>query len=172
MPWKQGQSGNPRGRPRKSQKTMAQLRSQISEHLPDVIEVLAGAAKEGDVQAARILVERCVPSMRALDQNINVNESVKGLSDQELIDLMKDFETGIGLFSSAIELCPNDFYGYSRRGLCYMYLDQFGRAKEDFDSAIQCGPSLQDGYAYRATALLQEGHYDDSFVDIEKAIDL
>ena len=51
MPWKQGQSGNPRGRPRKSQKTMAQLRSQISEHLPDVIEVLAGAAKEGDVQA-------------------------------------------------------------------------------------------------------------------------
>jgi len=41
------------------------------------------------------LVERCVPSMRALDQNINVNESVKGLSDQELIDLMKDFETGI-----------------------------------------------------------------------------
>ena len=47
---------------------MAQLRSQISEHLPDVIEVLANAAKEGDVQAARILVERCVPSMRALDQ--------------------------------------------------------------------------------------------------------
>ncbi len=84
----------------------------------------------------------------------------------------ENFETGIGLFSSAIELCPNDFYGYSRRGLCYMYLDQFGRAKEDFDSAIQCGPSQQDGYAYRATALLQEGHYDDSFVDIEKAIDL
>ena len=34
MPWKQGQSGNPKGRPRKSQKSMAQLRSQISEHLP------------------------------------------------------------------------------------------------------------------------------------------
>ena len=76
MPWKQGESGNPNGRPRKSQRSMAQLRSQISEHLPDVIEVLANAAKEGDVQAARILVERCVPSMRALDQNINVNDSV------------------------------------------------------------------------------------------------
>jgi dihydrodipicolinate synthase/N-acetylneuraminate lyase len=74
---------------------MAQLRSQISEHLPDVIEVLADAAKEGDVQAARILVERCVPSMRALDQNINVNESVKALSDEELISLMQDFESGI-----------------------------------------------------------------------------
>ena len=95
MPWMKGQSGNPKGRPRKSQKTMAQLRSQISEHLPDVIEVLAGAAKEGDVQAARILVERCVPSMRALDQNINVNESVKGLSDEDLASLMKDFESGI-----------------------------------------------------------------------------
>ena len=95
MPWMKGQSGNPRGRPRKSQKTMAQLRSQISEHLPDVIEVLADAAKGGDVQAARILVERCVPSMRALDQNINVNESVKGLSDEDLASLMKDFESGI-----------------------------------------------------------------------------
>jgi hypothetical protein len=94
MPWKQGQSGNPKGRPRKSQKTMAQLRSQISEHLPDVIEVLAGAAKEGDVQAARILVERCVPSMRALDQNINVNESVRGISDEELLELINEFELG------------------------------------------------------------------------------
>ena len=94
MPWKQGQSGNPKGRPRKSQKSMAQLRSQISEHLPDVIEVLANAAKDGDVQAARILVERCVPSMRALDQNINVNDSVRGISDEELLNLMNEFEVG------------------------------------------------------------------------------
>ena len=94
MPWKQGESGNPRGRPRKSQKSMAQLRSQISEHLPDVIEVLANAAKEGDVQAARILVERCIPSMRALDQNINVNDSVRGISDEELLGLMNEFELG------------------------------------------------------------------------------
>ena len=94
MPWKQGQSGNPKGRPRKSQKTMAQLRTQITEHLPDVIEVLADAAKEGDVQAARILVERCIPSMRALDQNINVNESVRGISDEELLNLINEFELG------------------------------------------------------------------------------
>ena len=94
MPWKQGQSGNPKGRPRKSQKTMAQLRTQISEHLPDVIEVLADAAKEGDEQAARILVERCIPSMRALDQNINVNESVRGISDEELLNLINEFELG------------------------------------------------------------------------------
>jgi dihydrodipicolinate synthase/N-acetylneuraminate lyase len=73
---------------------MAQLRGQISEHLPDVIEVLANAAKEGDVQAARILVERCVPSMRALDQNINVNDSVRGISDEELLGLMNEFELG------------------------------------------------------------------------------
>ena len=92
MPWKQGQSGNPKGRPRKSQKTMAQLRTQISEHLPDVIEVLADAAKAGDVQAARILLERCGPSMRALDQNINVNEAVRGISDSELLNLMNEFE--------------------------------------------------------------------------------
>tara|TARA_R100000750_G_scaffold56677_1_gene43307 strand:+ start:302 stop:613 length:312 start_codon:yes stop_codon:yes gene_type:complete len=95
MAWSKGESGNPRGRPRKSQKTMAQLRSQISEHLPDVIEVLAGAAKDGDVQAARILVERCVPSMRAIDQNVNINDSMRELTDIELVDLIKEFEDNL-----------------------------------------------------------------------------
>ena len=94
MPWKKGQSGNTNGRPRKSQRSMAQLRAQISEHLPDVIEILAKAAKEGDVQASRILVERCIPSMRALDQNINVNESIRGVSDEELLELINEFELG------------------------------------------------------------------------------
>ena len=56
--------------------------------------MLANAAKDGDVQAARILVERCVPSMRALDQNINVNDSVRGISDEELLSLMNEFELG------------------------------------------------------------------------------
>ena len=74
---------------------MAQLRSQISEHLPDVIDVLASAAKDGDVQAARILVERCVPSMRAIDQNVNINDSMRELTDAELVDLIKEFEDGV-----------------------------------------------------------------------------
>lgn len=74
---------------------MAQLRSQISEHLPDVIDVLATAAKDGDVQAARILVERCVPSMRAIDQNVNINDSMRELTDAELVDLIKEFEDGV-----------------------------------------------------------------------------
>ena len=95
MAWQKGQTGNPKGRPRKSQKTMAQLRSQISEHLPDVIDVLASAAKDGDVQAARILVERCVPSMRAIEQNVNINDSMRELTDAELVDLIKEFEDGV-----------------------------------------------------------------------------
>jgi hypothetical protein len=95
MAWQKGQTGNPKGRPRKSQKTMAQLRSQISEHLPDVIDVLATAAKDGDVQAARILVERCVPSMRAIDQNVNINDSMRELTDAELVELIKEFEDGV-----------------------------------------------------------------------------
>jgi hypothetical protein len=32
--------------------------------------------------------------MRALDQNINVNESVRGISDEELLGLINEFELG------------------------------------------------------------------------------
>ncbi|WP_292446088.1 DUF5681 domain-containing protein [Methylibium sp.] len=65
--WKAGQSGNPRGRPAGSGE-VAKFRAAIAEQVPALIEKLLARAIEGDVGAARLLLERTVPPIRATEQ--------------------------------------------------------------------------------------------------------
>jgi hypothetical protein len=58
--WKPGQSGNPSGRPPGSSES-GRLRAAISEHLPEIIDQLVEKARGGDIQAARLLLERVLP---------------------------------------------------------------------------------------------------------------
>lgn len=62
-PWKPGQSGNPAGRPRGTSKAQ-QLRDAIAQDVPAIIETLKAAALAGDVQAARVLLERALPALK------------------------------------------------------------------------------------------------------------
>lgn len=56
-----GQSGNPTGRTPGSGE-VARLRRAIAEHVPAIVDKLVKLAKEGDTQAARLLLERvCAP---------------------------------------------------------------------------------------------------------------
>lgn len=64
--WRPGQSGNPAGRP-KGIGAVARLRASISEHVPGIITGLVNAAKAGDVQAARVLIERVIPPMKSTE---------------------------------------------------------------------------------------------------------
>lgn len=61
--WKPGQSGNPAGRPPGSGE-VGKLRANIAEHVPAILDRLVAAAREGDVQAARLLLERCLPALK------------------------------------------------------------------------------------------------------------
>lgn len=79
--WKPGQSGNPRGRAAGSG-DVARLRAGIAEHVPAIIERLVDAAKEGDIQAARILLERVLPPMKAAEQAVPVKFSGETLTDR------------------------------------------------------------------------------------------
>ena len=65
--WKPGQSGNPAGRPKGAGK-IAEMRASIAEHVPAILEQLTQQALEGDVQAARVLLDRAVPVLRAVEQ--------------------------------------------------------------------------------------------------------
>mgnify|MGYP003390351601 CR=1 FL=1 len=62
-----GQSGNPSGRPKGAGK-IAQLRAAIEEHVPAILDQLVAAAKGGDVGAARLLLERSIPTMKAIEE--------------------------------------------------------------------------------------------------------
>jgi hypothetical protein len=65
--WRPGQSGNPAGKP-KGAGRFAALRESIANHVPEIIERLAPQAKEGDGLAARLLLERVYPAMKAVEQ--------------------------------------------------------------------------------------------------------
>jgi hypothetical protein len=64
--WKPGQSGNPKGRP-KGSGDVAQLRSAITAQLPELLCALMQRALEGDVGAARLLLERTVAPLKAIE---------------------------------------------------------------------------------------------------------
>ena len=66
-----GKSGNPKGRP-KNQTATTKLRKAIVDVMPEIIQSLIDAAKQGDVGAATVLLNRCVPALKAEAQTINL----------------------------------------------------------------------------------------------------
>ena len=64
--WKPGQSGNPKGRP-KGSGDVALLRSTIAAQLPQLLEAMLQRALDGDVGAARLLLERTVAPLKAVE---------------------------------------------------------------------------------------------------------
>ena len=80
--WEAGESGNPKGRTPGTGE-VARLRAAIAEHLPEIIERLVGKAREGDSQAARLLLERVLPPMKAVESMVTLDLPVgAGLTEQ------------------------------------------------------------------------------------------
>lgn len=80
-PWKPGQSGNPAGR-KPGTGEVGKLRASIAAHLPEVITKLVQQAKEGDAQAARLLLERVLPPVKATELPAPVALPEGALADQ------------------------------------------------------------------------------------------
>jgi hypothetical protein len=79
--WKPGQSGNPAGRPVGSGR-VAQLRESIVAFTPDLIEKLKAQALGGDATAARLLLERALPPVRAVEPPVKLRLPDGTLTDQ------------------------------------------------------------------------------------------
>jgi hypothetical protein len=72
MPFKKGQSGNPAGRPKGLRDRRAALRYKLTRQLPDILKTLAAAAKGGDIQAARLILERTLPALKSAGETLTL----------------------------------------------------------------------------------------------------
>jgi hypothetical protein len=79
--WKKGQSGNPAGR-KPGTGEVAKIRAAIADQVPAIIEKLTAAALAGDIGAARLLLERTVAPLKAIEPTVLVNLTGTTLTDQ------------------------------------------------------------------------------------------
>ena len=70
--WQPGQTGNPKGRP-PGQSEITRLRAAIAVHVPSILEQLVTAAKGGDVQASRLILERVLPPLKGIEQAVELH---------------------------------------------------------------------------------------------------
>ena len=80
--FKPGKSGNPAGRP-PGVGLQAELRKLIAVETPAVIAELITRAKRGDSQAARLLLERVLPPIKATEETVKIDlPEGAGLTEQ------------------------------------------------------------------------------------------
>ena len=70
-PWQKGQSGNPHGR-KPGTGEIAKLRAAIGERVPELLAAMMTKALEGDVGAARLLLERAIAPLKGVEQAVTL----------------------------------------------------------------------------------------------------
>lgn len=69
--WQPGQSGNLKGRP-PGQSAITRMRASLAADIPVILAGLVAAAKAGDVQAARLILERVLPPIKPIEQAVEL----------------------------------------------------------------------------------------------------
>ena len=70
--FKPGQSGNPAGRPKNSGLS-AQLRKAIADEAGEILQSVIEQAKSGDIQAAKLLLDRVLPPLKSEAQAVQLD---------------------------------------------------------------------------------------------------
>jgi len=81
-----GQSGNPMGRPQGSRNRATRLRESLWDDLPELIEKTRQLAKEGDMVAMRLLLERTLPAVKGSTATVELPELEMAITTTEKAD--------------------------------------------------------------------------------------
>ena len=92
-PWKPGESGNPRGRP-PGRGQSAQFREALASKLPAILESVVKAAIKGDMTAARLVLDRCLPALKPLEATIEGLALPTGTLTQQARDILASVSRG------------------------------------------------------------------------------
>ena len=92
-PWKPGESGNPRGRP-PGRGQSAQFREALASKLPAILESVVKAAIEGDMTAARLVLDRCMPALKPIEATIEGLALPTGTLTQQARDILASVSRG------------------------------------------------------------------------------
>ena len=79
--WKAGESGNPAGR-KPGTGEVAKLRAAIGKRVPELLAAMMARALEGDLGAARLLLERAIAPLKAVEQTQALSLPDGTLTDQ------------------------------------------------------------------------------------------
>ena len=98
-----GRSGNPRGRPKGSKNKATLLKEamqkkadiMLSKELPAVLKTVVAAAKGGDMQAAKMILDRTIPTKRADDGNDDTGNKLVQITIQNLTSPHDEKEPGV-----------------------------------------------------------------------------
>ena len=69
--WKAGESGNPAGR-KPGTGEVAAMRAAIAERVPELLAAVMTKALEGDIGAARLLLERAIAPLKGIEQAVTL----------------------------------------------------------------------------------------------------
>ena len=88
--FEKGKSGNPAGKAKGALDWRGRLRKQLEDAGPEIITKIVDAAKEGDLQAAKMILDRLVPAVKSQAAPVtlsipNTDEAGKALAIFEAI---------------------------------------------------------------------------------------
>lgn len=81
MAWAKGQSGNPRGR-KPGRTARGRFREQVEHALPEIVQNVLQAALSGDMQATKMILDRCIPALKPTTDTVAFSLPDGDLNDQ------------------------------------------------------------------------------------------
>lgn len=103
MTFKQGQSGNPDGRPAGSKNRRTQLAKLLEPYAEELIAKLVDLARGGDVNALRLCIDRLIP--KATQEPITLDFDTSNINN---LEYLMEFGRAVLAATANGELSPTD----------------------------------------------------------------